>query len=65
KLLLPEHPQLFAYKRTYEGKSISVWCNFSEGDVALPQEALGELLLADGLNKNELASYGFLVAADR
>lgn len=65
RLLLPEHPQLFAYKRTYEGKSISVWCNFSEGDVALPEEALGELLLADGLNENKLASYGFLVVADR
>lgn len=65
KLLLPEHPQLFAYRRTYAGKSISVWCNFSEGDVALPQEALGELFLADGLNENKLASYGFLVVADR
>lgn len=65
KLLLPEHPQLFAYRRTYAGKSISVWCNFNEGDVALPQEALGELFLADGLNENKLASYGFLVVADR
>lgn len=65
KLLLPEHSQLFAYKRTYEGKSISVWCNFSEGDAALPEEVPGERLLADGLNENKLASYGFLVAADR
>lgn len=65
RLLLPEHPQFFAYKRTYEGKSISVWCNFSEGDVVLPEEALGEPLLADGLNENKLTSYGFLVEADR
>lgn len=64
-LLLPEHPQLFAYKRTYGGKSISVWCNFSEENVVLPEEARGEILLAGGRNENKLASYGFLVVADR
>lgn len=63
-LLLPEHPQLFAYKRTYEGKSISVWCSFSDEETALPEEAQGEFLLADGNSENRLAAYGFLVVEE-
>lgn len=64
QLLLPEHPQLFAYQRTYEGKTISIWCNFSTEDVALSKEGLGEILLSEGASQNVLSPYGFIVATD-
>lgn len=64
QLLLPEHPQLFAYQRTYEGKTISIWCNFSTEDVALSKEGLGEILLSEGASPNVLSPYGFIVATD-
>jgi len=65
QLLLPEHPQLFVYRRRFEGQSISVWCNFSADDMSLPKEGLGEILLAEGSFDNILSSYGFIVARDQ
>ncbi|MHB9294983.1 Oligo-1,6-glucosidase [Pillotina sp. SPG140] len=35
-LLCPDHEQLFAYTRHYEGKSLLVLCNFSQEPLALP-----------------------------
>ena len=33
--LLPQHPQVWAYVRQYEGRSVWVFCNFAETEVAV------------------------------
>ena len=47
-LLLHEHPQVFAYARTFEGQQIRIYCNFTDRDAPLP-EALckGKVLLTN------------------
>ena len=58
ELLLPEHPQLFAYRRSYKGEKILICCNFSDHEAAFPFPE-GEILLSDGLNCGVLDAYGF------
>lgn len=55
KLLLPSHPQLFAYERTLGEERIAVVCNFSGQAVPLPPELKGDVLLS-----NQLAVAGTL-----
>lgn len=38
ELLLPEHPQLFAYRRSYKGESFAIYCNFSVESCTLPAQ---------------------------
>ena len=52
KLILPDHPQLFAYLRTLEGKTLLTVCNLSgqSAAFALPEELAGRksrLLIAN------------------
>lgn len=61
RLLISEHPQLFAYSRTYQDERIIVCCNFSEETVQLPGEISGEVLLQFGNQNRSLAAYGALV----
>ena len=58
RLLLPEDPQLFAYRRSYKGEKILICCNFSDHEAAFPFPE-GEILLSDGLNCGVLDAYGF------
>ena len=60
RLLLPEDPQLFAYRRSYKGEKILICCNFSDHEAAFPFPE-GEILLSDGLNCGVLDAYGFAV----
>lgn len=57
-LLLPDDPQLFAYKRTLEGETILVCCNFSGSEAAIPAQFAGEHLLAAGADGDTLLPYG-------
>lgn len=57
-LLLPDDPQLFAYKRTLEGETILVCCNFSGSEAAIPAQFAGERLLAAGTDGDTLLPYG-------
>ena len=59
-LLLPEDPQLFAYRRSDGGEEILVCCNFSDREAAFPFRE-GKILLSDGLNYGVLGAYGFAV----
>lgn len=61
RLLISEHPQLFAYRRTYQDERILVCCNFSEETVQLPGDISGEVLLQFGNQNRSLAAYGALV----
>ena len=47
KLLLPFHPQLFAYERRLDKEKIAVVCNFSDQAVPLPPELKGTVLLSN------------------
>ena len=58
RLLLPEDPQLFAYRRSYKGEKILICCNFSDHEAAFPFPE-EEILLSDGLNCGVLDAYGF------
>lgn len=61
--LLPEHPQIFAYRRTYEGKFFEVWCNFSTESCPLPDGIAGNPVLACGVQNGVFVPYGFLITA--
>lgn len=57
-LLLPDDPQLFAYKRTLGDETILVCCNFSGSEAAIPAQFAGERLLAAGADGDTLLPYG-------
>ena len=40
--LLEEHPDLFAYRREYEGATLTVICSFARHEVPFPGEILPE-----------------------
>lgn len=61
RLLLPEHPQLFAYERNDQKERIIVCCNFSNRSVSLPPEIRGEVLLGTGAETDCLTAYGAVV----
>lgn len=63
QLLLPEHPQIFAYRRTYEGKFFEVWCNFSRESCPLPDRIAGNHVLTCGVHNGVFVPYGFLITA--
>jgi len=63
KMLLPEHPQLFAYSRTYQEKRIIVFCNFSDETVLLPEDISGEVLIQSGQQNGSLSAFGVLVVS--
>lgn len=57
-LLLPDDPQLFAYRRTLGNETILVCCNFSGKEAAIPAQFAGKRLLAAGANEDTLLPYG-------
>ena len=61
QLLVPDDPQLFAYRRSLDGADITVWCNFSPDPCQLPQPVTGTPLLSEALTHTTLAPYGFVV----
>ena len=61
QLLVPDSPQLFAYRRSLDGADITVWCNFSPDPCQLPQPVTGTPLLSEALTHTTLAPYGFVV----
>ena len=65
QMLVPDDPQLFAYRRSLAGRSIAVWCNFSAAPCRLPCPLEGAILLADGLTGTEFAPFGFAVVSER
>ena len=65
RLLLPEHPQLLAYERTFGSDRVVVCCNFSSTPAALPPEFTGRSLLQSGIHDGYMEPYGFTVLADR
>jgi len=48
-LLMPQDPHVFAYTRSFEGKTLLVACNFSSQDSELVSEAMtrGDMLIAN------------------
>ena len=65
RLLLPEHPQLLAYERTFDTDRIIVCCNFSGTPASLPPEFTGRSLLRSGIHDGHMEPYGFTVLADK
>ena len=61
QLLVPDDPQLFAYRRRLDGADIAVWCNFSPDPCQLPQPVTGTPLFSEALTHTTLAPYGFVV----
>lgn len=49
-LLLHEHPQVFAYARTFEGQQIRIYCNFTDRDAPLPEALCKEKVLLTNVN---------------
>lgn len=49
-LLLHEHPQVFAYARTFEGQQIRIYCNFTDRDAPLPEVFCKEKVLLTNVN---------------
>ena len=49
-LLLHEHPQVFAYARTFEGQQIRIYCNFTDRDAPLPEAFCKEKVLLTNVN---------------
>jgi len=60
ELLLPEHPQLFVYRRRYEGRSILICCNFSPEPAVIPPEITGKSVIELGA-EDKLLPFGALV----
>lgn len=52
-LLVPEHPQVFAYVRTLEGQEIRVYCNFTDQDAPLPEAICKEKVLLTNVNNDK------------
>ena len=51
RLLLPDHPALFAYERRWQGQTLTVVCNFTGATVrepSLPEMCRGEEILSNG-----------------
>ena len=61
KLLYPEHEQLFAYERCFEGKSVRVVCNLSGQGCKLPEKTDGKILLSNCEPAEILSPYGAVV----
>lgn len=61
--LLPcENRNLLAYRRSYQGRSITVVCNFSAQPAMLPPEArTGETLLCAPPTQHQLPPFGYVV----
>ncbi|MBU5351749.1 alpha-glucosidase C-terminal domain-containing protein [Paenibacillus barcinonensis] len=53
ELLLPEHPEVFAYTRTLESKQVLVLINLSGHTVEIDEDALGVRLSEMWLNNYE------------
>ena len=49
-LLLHEHPQVFAYARTFEEQQIRIYCNFTDRDALLPEALCKEKVLLTNVN---------------
>lgn len=60
-MLLPEHPQLFAYSRALGDEKITVCCNFGDSEVEIPQICCGKVLLSIGADGQSLPPYGAVV----
>ncbi len=52
-LLLQEHPQVFAYARTFEGQQIRIYCNFTDRDAPLPEAFCKEKVLLTNVNREK------------
>ena len=61
KLILKDHPRLFAYQRAYEGKCVTVCCNFSNEPVELPKEFANPFLFGTQQKTDILEPYGAVV----
>lgn len=61
QLVLPEHPQLFAYSRMYQEESIVVCCNFSDGPVQYPKNFSGEVVINLGVENGVMKPFGAIV----
>ena len=61
EVLLPEHPQLFAYRRFYHNEEILVCCNFSDSAQKIPSEIHGDPILQTGASQGKLAAFGAIV----
>lgn len=61
QLLLPSHPQIFAYERALDGERIAVFCNFSGQAVPLLPGLKGEVLLSNQPAAETLEPFGAVV----
>lgn len=61
QMLLPDHSQVFAYMRSYNGEKIGVFCNFSDYPAYLAETFDTTVLLSEGYEDAVLAPYGAVV----
>ena len=60
EMLLPEHEQIYAFRRTLGSVCVEVYCNFS-GKSAFVKIPEGKMILQEELHQNFLNPYGFCV----
>ena len=60
EMLLPEHEQIYAFRRTLGSVCVEVYCNFSDRS-AFVQIPEGKMILQEELHQNFLNPYGFCV----
>ena len=53
-VLIPDHPQIYAYTRTLGDKQLLVLCNDSEKEVGVPAEIEEKIAGAQGYFDSEL-----------
>ena len=60
EMLLPEHEQIYAFRRALGNKCVEVYCNFSDKSafVRIPE---GRIILREELHQEFLNPYGFFV----
>lgn len=63
KMLTPEDRQLFAYERSYEGRTYTVVCNLSREACTVPAESKGKIVLRNCELADVLPPYGAFVTA--
>ena len=65
ELLLPEHPQLFAYRRSYKGESFAIYCNFSVESCTLPAQPSWTKRLEVGTTHSSILPFGTIIVREK
>lgn len=65
EMLLSDDPQLFAYSRSYNDRTMIVCCNFTGSTAKIPFPIPEDRLFSDGINGHKCSGYGFVIFEQR